>query len=67
MTKPYLSTEEAAGYLGVAAQTLRNWRSQGRSPAYIKLNKGKLVRYLQADLDAFIADHTPMHGEVCDG
>jgi hypothetical protein len=29
---PLLTTEEAAAYLGLAPQTLRNWRWQGIAP-----------------------------------
>lgn len=48
-----MSREHAAKYLGVAAQTLANWRSLGRGPKSLKL--GGKVFYRITDLDAFIA------------
>ena len=38
----------AARFLGVAVQTLRNWRHQSRGPAYVKM--GRSVRYQVDDL-----------------
>lgn len=48
-----LTRSHAASYLGVAVQTLANWRSQGRGPKSIRL--GGKVFYRLADLEAFIA------------
>ena len=42
---------KAAGKLGVAVQTMRNWRFEGRGPAYLKL--GRSVRYQLADIEAY--------------
>lgn len=47
--------EDAAAYLGIARNTLRFWRSQGRGPAYRKL--GKTVVYARQDLDAWNAQN----------
>ncbi|TAM44328.1 MAG: DNA-binding protein [Acidobacteria bacterium] len=47
---------EAAAYIGVSAATLPSWRSRGLGPRYVKLNRA--VRYLEADLDAFLEAHT---------
>lgn len=47
-----LSRTHAAKYLGVAPQTLANWRSLGRGPKHMKL--GGRVFYRLADLEAFI-------------
>lgn len=44
--------KEAAKKLGVAVQTLRNWRHIRRGPAYIKL--GRSVRYRNEDILDFI-------------
>ena len=46
---------EAASYLGVAVQTLRNWRHLSKGPTYLKLSPGPRGRvvYLQEDLDAY--------------
>lgn len=49
-----LSTAEAAASIGVSAKTLRNWRSAGRGPVYVKL--GNRVSYRTTDLDAWLAD-----------
>ena len=50
-----LNDIEAASYLGLAVQTLRNWRHRSKGPAYIKLSPGPRGRvvYLQEDLDAY--------------
>lgn len=48
-----LSTKEAAVIVGANPRTLDNWRSLGRGPVYVKLNK-RSVRYALADLLAFI-------------
>ncbi|WP_430867441.1 helix-turn-helix transcriptional regulator [Demequina aurantiaca] len=54
-----LSGPDAALYLGVATQTLANWRNLGRGPKYMR--QGRLharVYYKIADLDAWIdEDH----------
>jgi len=47
-----MDTRDAARYLGVAYQTLNLWRVEDRGPAYLRL--GRLVRYRQADLDAWL-------------
>ncbi len=44
--------KSAAGYLGIAAQTLYNWRTQRRGPDYILM--GSKILYLKSDLDKFI-------------
>ena len=51
---PLLAVEEAATYLGIAIWTLRHWVSQ-RKISFVRL--GRLVRFRQADLDAFISKH----------
>jgi len=53
-----MTSPEAADYLRIAEQTLRNSRSTGRlfgypTPPYRKF--GTLVRYRKPDLDAWIA------------
>ncbi len=47
--------KEAAKKMGVAVQTLRNWRHLRKGPAYIKL--GRSVRYRAEDLLDFIEKH----------
>jgi excisionase family DNA binding protein len=52
-----LSEAEAAAQLGVKKTTLQIWRSTKRYPLpYVKV--GRLVRYRQSGLDAFIAART---------
>lgn len=46
------NTKEAAQYLGIANQTLYNWRNQRKGPDYVLM--GTKVIYLQPDLDSFI-------------
>jgi len=47
-----MDTREAARYLGVATQTLVNWRAQGKGPAYIRYARG--IHYTKRDLDKFV-------------
>lgn len=49
--------KSAAQYLGIEPGTLNVWRSTGRYDlAYIKV--GRLVKYRQSVLDAFLLDRT---------
>ena len=52
----YLSTADAARFMGFAAGTLANWRSQRRGPPYSK-SRGTTgpARYRLADLRRFMA------------
>lgn len=50
----YVTTRGAAAFIGYSQGTLRNWRSQGRGPAWTRA-PGGTVRYLVADLRAFMA------------
>ncbi len=47
-----LNEKQVAKILGVARQTIANWRFQGRPPRYCKL--GRAVRYSLADIESFI-------------
>lgn len=57
-TKPRLrNTEEAADYLDLRPNTLEVWRVTGRyGLKYVKV--GRLVRYREEDLDAFLTART---------
>lgn len=55
-TTDYLDTRAASAYLGVPAETLKQWRSQGRGPKYRKLPNGK-VTYRVDWLDQFNDEH----------
>ena len=48
-----LNEFEAAEQLSAKVQTLRNWRHQGRGPAYVRIGSRK-IGYLPEDLDRFI-------------
>lgn len=48
-----LTESEAATFLHVAIQTMRNWRWRGSGPRYRKVGP-RLVRYVREDLVAFI-------------
>jgi predicted DNA-binding transcriptional regulator AlpA len=47
-----INEKQTAKVLGVAVQTLRNWRHQRKGPKYIKM--GRSVRYQQDDLQEYI-------------
>jgi predicted DNA-binding transcriptional regulator AlpA len=47
-----LKETEVSKRTGLALPTLRNWRSLGRGPAYLKM--GKAVRYQEEDVEAYI-------------
>lgn len=52
-TAPEVMREkEAAKYLGVSANTLRQYRVQGVGPAYSKT--GSVITYAKADLDFYL-------------
>ncbi len=58
-----LSRGDAAAYLGVAAATLATWATTKRYPLpMVKI--GRVVKYRQRDLDAFIEARTTHPGEV---
>ena len=44
----YLSDNEVAVLTGMSVQTLRNWRFEGKGPAYSKI--GRSVRYAEKDI-----------------
>ena len=46
------SKKQLAEMLGLAVQTLRNWRFEGRGPRYCKI--GRAVRYQINDIKLFI-------------
>ncbi len=51
---PYLlDTAQTSVFLSVPEGTLRNWRSQGKGPRYVRITKGNsrsAVRYKMKDL-----------------
>ncbi|WP_374064892.1 helix-turn-helix domain-containing protein [Corynebacterium belfantii] len=50
-----VNTAKASEITGIAAKTLRNWRTLGIGPAHIKVN-GKTVLYLVEVLEAWLND-----------
>ena len=51
----YLNDVEAAKFLRLSPQTLRNWRTQSRGPAYSRA--GRAIRYSMEDLRAFMNEN----------
>ena len=52
MNNLILNEKLAAQKLGIAVQTLRNWRHQGRGPSYIKM--GRRIGYQEKDLERYV-------------
>lgn len=52
----FLTTQQAAAYLGLARSTLVRWRWSGDGPPFRKF--GRAVRYARADLDGWAAERT---------
>jgi DNA-binding transcriptional MerR regulator len=59
-----LDTHEVAEWLGVAPQTLRYWRGEGRGPRWIKV--GQRIRYRPSDVELWLRarEHGPTELEV---
>lgn len=52
MNEQVLKEDDAAEYLGLAVQTLRNRRLERKPPNYLKI--GRSVRYRMRDLEAYL-------------
>lgn len=52
----YLTTAQAAGELGLAPKTLRNWRTRGGGPPAVKM--GAAVRYRRSALERWARERT---------
>lgn len=59
-SSPWRSRSQAAQYIGVPEATLAAWAYRGEGPRFRKV--GKYCRYLQADIDTWIASR-PAGGE----
>lgn len=57
----YLSTRQAAAYLGVSRQTLEIGRHKGTGPTYCRPVNSRIVRYFRPDLDAWMQDSRRQH------
>jgi Helix-turn-helix domain len=53
--------QSAANVLSCSVALLRKWRLSKEGPAYCKI--GRLVRYRQTDLDAFLDSHRVTTGD----
>jgi hypothetical protein len=53
---------DAGRHVGYSAGHMRNMRAQRRGPVFLRL-KGR-IRYRIADLDAWLAEHVVVPGEV---
>lgn len=51
----YMNEKQVAERFGIAIQTLRNWRSVGKGPAYVKLER--LVRYSVDGTEKYFQSH----------
>jgi predicted DNA-binding transcriptional regulator AlpA len=49
---PYLTTDQAAAFLGTSRHSLQMLRTRGDGPAFLKLGPRR-VAYLQKDLEAW--------------
>ena len=54
-TPEFLTTSQAAAYLGVSKPRMEGWRCHGGGPPFTKL--GRIVRYKRSELDAFMRAH----------
>ncbi len=54
---PALNTEQAAAYCGLASATMEGLRCKGGGARFVRYGR-KAVRYLIADLDAWMAERT---------
>jgi excisionase family DNA binding protein len=50
--KELLTDTETASYLGLADRTLRDWRKQGKGPAFVQM--GKKIRYRKTDINEYL-------------
>jgi predicted DNA-binding transcriptional regulator AlpA len=50
-----MNEQEAAAMVGCSVALLRKWRLFREGPSYVKI--GRLVRYSQTDLNAFLDSH----------
>ncbi len=61
MSKPemkgqFLTTEQAAQFLGLRPNTLEIWRYRGTGPRFIKC--GRAVRYRLTDIESYVEAQT---------
>jgi predicted DNA-binding transcriptional regulator AlpA len=54
---PAVNTDQAAAYCGLASATMEGLRCKGGGPRFVRYGR-KAVRYLIADLDAWMVERT---------
>jgi hypothetical protein len=52
-SEAFISSEEAAAYLGTSAGVMSNWRGQRRGPKYH--GSGEFIRYKLCELEKFMS------------
>jgi len=63
MDAQFLSEKQVSRLTGFALQTLRNWRSLGLGPPYVRIHRS--IRYPLADLLQFMEDHKVNTNPAC--
>ncbi|MBA4227700.1 MAG: hypothetical protein C0456_13815 [Hyphomonas sp.] len=64
-TEPLLSTEEAAALAGLSRHTIKNYRSSGSGPPFVRL-KGGRVAYRRRDVLAWLAEQPAEDADLVD-
>lgn len=50
-----LTEDELREWLGVSERALRSWRAAGSGPPHLFLGNGRLIRYREEDVQAWIS------------
>jgi hypothetical protein len=58
-----LRASRVSAEYGIPEQTLANWRSVGRGPAFIRLS-ARHILYDRADLERYFSDHKVKPGKA---
>lgn len=61
MAPRYLTSKEAAAYLGISYQTFRQWKSMGKPMPVAVDFGGTCIRYDVRDLDSFMEQRKSAH------
>lgn len=59
----WIDEREVSKIIGVAVQTLRNWRFQKIGPPYSKVGKGRMVRYRLDEVLQFMESGRVRHDD----
>lgn len=52
-----ITSREAASLIGISEGVLRNWRSAGKGPRFVRLSRRHgPVRYVRSDVERFLAE-----------